>query len=171
MATYIKPSFTLAANKNSMSNAADKGPLSIGFNLATSDKLSVDDVRSKIVTVGTNSYTLIDGSAFGNNTTTEGAGGTYGCFLYIKNISTVTAGRYIYIGLDHDGGDGGTAADAGELQADDQAEDGTATAAIRFCTLAPGEMLWTPFDYTMDIIVDASHADQTLEYWVFDRGA
>ena len=168
MATYIKPTFSLTSNRNSVSNAADKGPLSIGLSLTTTDKLSVDDVRSKLVTVGTNSFTLIDGSQFGNNTATEGAGGTYGCFLYMKNTSPATAGRYIYIGIDHDGGDGGVALDAGELQDDDQSE---TAFPLRFGTLAPGEHWFITFDYTCDIIVDASHADQTLEYWVFDRGA
>ena len=68
----------------------------------------------------------------------------------------------VYIGIDHDGGS------ASDLGADNQADDGTATAAFRLFTLKAGEFAWMPFDGTCDIIGDASAA-ATLECWYFDR--
>ncbi len=155
----IKPTFTLTANKSSAST--NPGPLSVALALNASDLLTVDSVKSEIVTVGTSSALLIDGSIMsGTETTTEGAGGTFGGFVWMKN-TTASGTNLIYIGVDHDGG-------SGELQADDQ--DDSFTGATRMFTLKRGEFAWFPFDYTMDIFVDANAAAQQLEYWVFDRG-
>ena len=162
MPNYIKPTFTLTANKNSV--ATNKGPLSIGLSISTTDSLSVDKVRSEIIEAPTTGTRLLDGSTLtGVDTSTEGAGGTHGGYIYFKNISTEDTAKFIYIGVDHDG----AAADQ-ELQADDQSDN--FTGATRLFTLRTGEFAWMPFDYTMDIYVDASHSGQTLEYWVFDRG-
>ena len=38
-------------------------------------------------------------------------------------------------------------------------------------TLLPGEFAWFPFDYTLDIIADASAAAQKLECWHWNRSA
>ena len=44
-----------------------------------------------------------------------------------------------------------------------------ATDADRFFTLKQGEFAFFPYDYEMDISVDAEHADAELEYWLFNR--
>lgn len=155
MPNYIKPTFTLTANKNT--NTASPGPLSVALSLNATDTLSVDTVTSEIVTVGTTSTLLIDGDAISGG---DGAGGTVGGYIWMKN-TTASGSNLIYIGVDHDGG-------SGEIQADDQADD--YTGATRLFTLKVGEFAWMPFDYTMDIFVDANAASQQLEYWIFDRG-
>jgi hypothetical protein len=159
----IKPTLTLTANANTATT--DAGPLSVALSLSAPSTLTVDTVNSKIVTVTTTSTLLYDGSGMsGTDTATEGAGGTYGGYIYLKNITKSGSGL-IYIGIDHDGG-------SGEIQADDQADD--FTGATRLFTLKLGEFVWLPFDYTMDIFCDAS-ANGTgdtipkLECWHFNR--
>ena len=157
MANYIKPTFTLTANKNSVTSG-NKGPLSIALALNASDLLSVDNVRSEIVTVpfsadGDNATLLVDGSAYMGAT---GAAGTDGGFIYMKNVSAAHATNKIYIGMHPSG----IALDDLAVNAEDQ----------RFCTLFVGEFAWFPFDYTQDIVIDASTSGQLLEYWIFDRG-
>ena len=80
MANYIKPTFSLTANKNSVTS--NKGPLSIALSLATTDSLTVDDVRSRIVTVGTSSALLFDGDQIsggdGAGDAADGGGGASG---------------------------------------------------------------------------------------------
>ena len=163
----IKPTLSLTANASTATT--DAGPLSVALSLSATDSLTVDTVNSKIVTLSLDTeVALYDGSGMtGTDGTTEGAGGTHGGYLYLKNV-TASGTALIYIGLDHDGGS------ATNIGTDDQAEDGTATAAIRLFTLAVGEFCWMPFDYTMDIIADAS-MDGTrttvpkLECWHFNR--
>ena len=156
MAT-ITPTLTLTSNASTAT--ASPGPLSIALSLSATDELTVDTVQSKIVTFAdaTSHVVLWDGDVL---TGGDGAGGTVGGFLYFKNTS---ASAMVYIGLEHDGG---AAADIG---VDNQADDGTATAAIRLLTLKAGEFAWIPFDGTMDVIGDSSAA-ATLECWYFDRG-
>ena len=36
-------------------------------------------------------------------------------------------------------------------------------------TLKQGEFAFFPYDYEMDISVDAEHNDAELEYWLFNR--
>ena len=167
MATYIKPTISVSANKNSTTNTADKGPLSIPLSITSTDKLSVDNVRSSIVTIGTTAAILLDGSTLtGTDTATEAGvsdSATHGGFLYLKNVSTSSTTKFIYVGIDHDGG--GTSAD--DISDADQVDD--FSKVTRLMTLKTGEFAWLPFDYTMDIYIDASHADQKLEYWLFDR--
>ena len=157
MANYIKPTFTLTANKNSVTSG-NKGPLSLALALNASDLLSVDNVRSEIVKVpdtsggGIAGTLLIDGSAYMGAT---GAAGTDGGFIYMKNVSAASATNKVFIGVQKAGG---------AVDLDDDAQD------ERFCTLFVGEFAWFPFDYTMDIYVDASTSGQLLEYWIFDRG-
>ena len=40
---------------------------------------------------------------------------------------------------------------------------------VRLFTLKQGEFCWMPYDYTMDIVVDAEDNAATLEYWLFNR--
>ena len=152
MPNYIKPTFTLTANKNS--NSASPGPLSVALSLNATDTLTVDTVTSEIITVGDTSGTLlIDGSAY-----TPGLGGTDGGYIWMKN-TTASGNNLIYIGTN--------------TSANDAAVDliGSPGANVnRLFTLKVGEFAWMPFDYNMDIIVDANAADQQLEYWIFDRG-
>ena len=158
----IKPTFTLTANKSS--STTNPGPLSVALSLSASDLLTVDTVKSEIVTVGTSGALLIDGSIMsGTETATEGAGGTYGGFVWMKN-TTASGSNLIYIGVDHDGG--GTSVN--DISDDNQSDD--FSQVTRIFTLQRGEFAWFPFDYTMDIFVDANAAAQQLEYWVFDRG-
>tara|TARA_R110002124_G_scaffold97499_2_gene242499 strand:- start:288 stop:794 length:507 start_codon:yes stop_codon:yes gene_type:complete len=167
MAT-ITPTLSLLSNA---STATLAGPLSVALSLSATKALTVDTVNSKIVTLNLNDeIVLYDGSTMsGTDTTTEGAGGTYGGYLYLKNVTASGTGL-IYIGLDHDGGA------ATDIGAANQAEDGTASAAIRLFTLKVGEFCWMPFDYTFDIIADASLDGSgttvpKLECWHFNRSA
>ena len=137
MPTYIKPSLTITANKNSVST--NKGPLSIPLSLSKAISLSVDDVRSRVLEVtasgitgqtGAEAYRLFDGDRISGG---DGAAGTVGCFIYLSNISAVHATNEIYVGIDHDGG--GTS--AGDMSEDDQVD--AFEKATRMMTLKPGE--------------------------------
>ena len=156
MAT-ITTNFTLSANKSTATTLP--GPLSVALSLNATAALTVDTVTSKIVTVpyssaGDAAVLLIDGSAY-----VPGLGGTDGGYIYIKN-TTATGTNLVYIGAEANGvlSDlaGGTAAD------------GTGDPK-RLFTLKRGEFAFFPFDYTMDITVDANAASQQVEYWIFDR--
>jgi len=144
----IKPTFSLTSNASTATT--DAGPLSIALSLSATDTLTVDKVQAETVTVSTTEATLLDGSAISGG---DGAGGTVGCFVYMKNTTGST--RSIHIGIV---ADDGTAADL------------TASGdAARLFTLLDGEFAFFPFDYTMDLTVDADGAG-TLEYFLFDRG-
>ena len=160
----IKPTLSLVANASTATT--DAGPLSMALSLSATDSLTVDTVNSKIVTVGTTGIILYDGSTMsGTEDTSEGPGGTFGGFLYLKNVSAASTTNLIYIGT-------GTHSDvAHELQADDQMDDANDDTAnlMRMFTLKVGEFAWLPFDYTMNIGVDASTSGQLLECWHFNR--
>tara|TARA_Y100000361_G_scaffold148524_1_gene161457 strand:- start:2878 stop:3321 length:444 start_codon:yes stop_codon:yes gene_type:complete len=143
----IKPTLTLTSNASTATT--DPGPLSVALSLSATDSLTVDSVKAATLTVSTTEATLFDGSAEG----TAGTGGTVGGFIYLKNSSTTTT-RLVHIGIV---ADDGSAADL--VQAGDTA---------RLFTLKVGEFAFFPFDYTMDITVDADGAG-TLEYWLFNR--
>ena len=149
----ITTNFTLSANKSTATTLP--GPLSVALSLNATAALTVDTVTSKIVTVGNTSGTLlIDGSAY-----VPGLGGTDGGYVYIKN-TTATGTNLVYIGAEANG-------DLSDL-AGGTAADGTGDPK-RLFTLKRGEFAFFPFDYTMDITVDANAASQQVEYWVFDR--
>ena len=145
----IKPTLTLTSNSSSATT--DAGPLSVALSLSATDSLTVDTVKSSIITPSTTHSILFDGSA-------EDAGsevaGTNGAFLYMKNTSS--ADYDVYIGIEADG----ASATALEGNADAQ----------RLFTLKQGEFAFFPYDYTMDISVDAENAAATLEWWLFNRG-
>ena len=144
----IKPTFTLTSNANSAST--DPGPLSVALSLSATDSLTVDSVKAATLTVSATEATLFDGSAEG----TAGTGGTVGGFIYLRNNST-TAARLINIGIVADDGSAADLQGSGDV--------------ARLFTLKVGEFAFFPFDYTMDITVDADGAG-TLEYWLFNRG-
>jgi len=145
----IKPTLTLTSNSSAATT--DAGPLSIALSLSATDTLTVDVVKSQIITPSTTHSILFDGSA-------EDAGsevaGTNGAFLYMRNTSA--ADHDVYIGIEADG----ASATALEGNADAQ----------RLFTLKQGEFAFFPYDYTMDISIDAENAAATLEYWLFNRG-
>ena len=146
MAT-IKPTLSLTSNA---SPASTPGPLSVALNLSATDSLTVDTVKSQIINPTTTAAILFDGSAQDDG----GTAGLHGGFIYLKNTSTSDYDVYIGVGAE--------TMTATELQ---DASDGD-----RFMTLKQGEFAWFPYDYEMDISVDAEHNDATLEYWLFNRG-
>ena len=145
----IKPTLTLTSNSSSATT--DAGPLSVALSLSATDSLTVDTVEAATITPSTTVSTLFDGSA--KDVGSEVAG-TNGGFLYFKNTSA--ADYDVYIGIEADG------ASATELQGNADAQ--------RLFTLKQGEFAFFPYDYTMDITVDAEHAAATLEYFLFNRG-
>tara|TARA_Y100001938_G_C7831267_1_gene301483 strand:+ start:145 stop:591 length:447 start_codon:yes stop_codon:yes gene_type:complete len=146
MAT-IKPTLTLTANASSASTLP--GPMSVALSLSATDSLTVDHVESKIFKPTTTAALLFDGSSKDDG----GTAGTHGGFIYFKNVSA--ADHDIYIGV------GAESMSATELQ--------DPTDADRFFTLKQGEFAWLPYDYEMDISVDAEDNAAELEYWLFNR--
>ena len=148
----ITPTITLRSNASTATTNA--GPLSVALSLAGSDILTVDNVESQIFDIDHGANTVVcDGSSFAGATPTPG---TNGCFIYMKNISAASATNLIYVGIVADGGSAADLTASGDT--------------ARLFTLKVGEFAWFPFDYTMDITVDASTSGQLLEYWIFDRG-
>ena len=146
MAT-ITPTLTLTSNDSSHGTP---GPLSVALSLSATDDLTVDTVESKIFSPTTTPAVLFDGSAKDDG----GTAGLHGSFVYMKNASA--ADYDIYIGAVADGTSASTLDDADD--------------AVRLFTIKQGEFAWMPYDYTMDIVVDAEHNDASLEYWLFNRG-
>ena len=152
MAT-IQTALTISANKSTATTTP--GPMSVAISTAATASLTVDKTTSETVTTassftdGDAAILLIDGSNY-----TPGTGGTNGAYVYMKNI-TSSRTDLIYIGVEANGNltDLAPSADA-----------------QRLFTLKRGEWAFFPFDYTMDITIDASAASQKLEYWIFDRG-
>tara|TARA_Y100000114_G_C11714344_1_gene305155 strand:- start:258 stop:701 length:444 start_codon:yes stop_codon:yes gene_type:complete len=144
----IKPTFSLTSNASTATT--DAGPLSIALSLSATDTLTVDKVQAETVTVSTTEATLFDGDAISGG---DGAGGTVGSFVYMKNTTGST--RNIFIGIVADGGSASDLTASGDT--------------ARLFTLKDGEFAFFPFDYTMDLTVDADGAG-TLEYFLFDRG-
>ena len=140
----ITPTITLTAN--AASATTNPGPLSFAMNMSATDTLDVTQVTTKIISPTTTHTTVWSESDF-----TDGAetAGTDGGFVWMKNKH---ASVNIMIGH-------GSA-----TQMDD---DGDTT---RIMTLKPGEFAWFPWDFTHDIVCDASGtATNGLESWVFTR--
>ena len=146
MSKYITPTLTLVSNASTATTVP--GPLSVALSLAATQALHVKAVQSKITTItAADDQVLWDDAAFidADNETA----GTDGGFVYVKNIH---ASAKIFIGH-------GSAA----------ALEGVGAAA-RIMTLLPGEFAFFPWDFTADIIVDASAtATDGVETWVFTR--
>ena len=153
MAKYITPTLTITSNKYTASS--NPGPMSVAISTAATGSLTVDKTTSETVTTassftdGDAAILLIDGSNY-----TPGTGGTNGGYVYMKNI-TASGTDLIYIGVEANGNltDLAPSADA-----------------QRLFTLKQGEFCFFPYDYTMDITVDAENASATMEYWLFNRG-
>ena len=143
----IKPTLTLTSNASTAST--DAGPLSVALSLSATDSLNVDTVESKIFKPTLTPSVLFDGSSFDDG----GTAGTHGGFIYMKNAST--SDYDIYVGAVADGVSASTLDDADD--------------AVRLFTLKQGEFAFLPYDYTMDLVVDAENANAELEYWVFNR--
>ena len=150
MPNYIKPTFTLTANKNT--NTANPGPLSVALSLNATDTLSVDSVTSEVVTIAYTDATDTAVLLINSTLAGTGAAGADGGYIWMKNTTT-TGSNLIMIGVHP----------TGLEDIDDDDDD------HRFMSLKPGEFAWFPFDYTQDISVKANAASQTLEYWIFDR--
>tara|TARA_R100000008_G_scaffold78588_1_gene59656 strand:+ start:85 stop:531 length:447 start_codon:yes stop_codon:yes gene_type:complete len=148
MAT-ITPTLTISSNASTATSSP--GPLSVALSLSVTGDLTVDTVESKNYSPTTTHATLFDGSALDAGSEVAG---TNGGFLYMKNTST--ADYDVYIGVEADD----ASATALEGNADAQ----------RLFTLKQGEFAFFPYDYTMDITIDAEHNDATIEYWLFNRG-
>lgn len=152
MAT-IQTALTISANKSTATTTP--GPMSVAISTAATASLTVDKTTSETVTTassfssGDAAVLLIDGSNY-----TPGTGGTNGGYVYMKNI-TASGTDLIYIGVEANG---------------NLTDLAPASDAQRLFTLKRGEWAFFPFDYTMDITIDASAASQKLEYWIFDRG-
>ena len=161
MAT-IQTSFSISANKSTATTTP--GPLSVAISAAATNSLTVDEVRSKVITIGTTHAELLKGAEMGDGA--DGAGGTAdnGGFLYLKNV-TASGSYVIYIAM---GSDVDVARDLSSTDEMDDFDDDTAN-QIRFMTLKRGEWAFIPWDYTTRLTMDASGADQLLEYWLFNR--
>ena len=155
----ITPTLTLVSNAAGSTPSNLAGPLSIALSLTATDTLTVDTVEAETFTIGTGANTtIVDGSALD----TAFVPGTNGCYIYLKN--TMTSGdAVICIGIGDDG-------------LSPAVDDGTTdltrshTDSARTFSLKAGEFAFFPFDYTGDIVAQATAASQTLEYFRFDRG-
>jgi hypothetical protein len=145
----ITPTLTLTSNASTASSSP--GPLSIALSLSATDSLTVDTVEAATITPSTTVSTLFDGST--KDIGSEVAG-TNGGFIYFKNTSP--SDYDVYIGIE------AHSATATELEGNADAQ--------RLFTLKQGEFAFFPYDYNMDITVDAEHATATLEYFLFNRG-
>jgi hypothetical protein len=145
----ITPTLTLTSNASTASSSP--GPLSIALSLSATDSLTVDTVEAATITPSTTVSTLFDGST--KDIGSEVAG-TNGGFIYFKNTSP--SDHDVYIGIE------AHSATATELEGNADAQ--------RLFTLKQGEFAFFPYDYNMDITVDAEHATATLEYFLFNRG-
>tara|TARA_R100000458_G_C8268157_1_gene243009 strand:- start:1542 stop:2036 length:495 start_codon:yes stop_codon:yes gene_type:complete len=161
----ITPTITLRSNASTATTNA--GPLTVALSLAGSDILTVDNVKSEIVTpANSGAPTLLIDAPSSLGATP----GTHGGFLYLKNI-TSTGDHKIYIGGVQAGQtDPADMGDTGSTVGTHTALDNPDDASVRWMTLLPGEFAFFPIDYMQDIYCGASAASQTLEYWLFDRG-
>ena len=142
MAT-ITPTLTITAN--AASATSNPGPSSSAISLSVTDALTVDVLKAATVTPSVTHSILFDGST---EDVGSGVAGTNGAFIYFKNTSA--ADHDVYIGI-------ASAALEG---------DGSVN---RLFTLKQDEFAFLPYDYTLDLYVDAENAAATLEYMLFNR--
>ena len=154
----IKPTITLTANKSAATS--NPGPLSVALALSTSELLTVDNVQSEIFDIDTGANVEI---ANGSELSSAFVPGTNGCFIYLKNI-TSSGNNKICVGILTEG----IAAPAVDDGTDDLTRE--TSASHRAMSLAPGEFAFFPWDYCGDIYAQATANNQSLEFWMFDRG-
>ena len=154
----ITPTITLRSNASTATTNA--GPLSVALSLAGTDILTVDNVESQIFDVDTGANVEI---VNGSDKDSAFVPGTNGCFIYLKNI-TATGSEKICVGIVNEG----TSAPAVDNGTDDLTR--SHADSHRTFTLMPGEFAFFPFDYCGDIYAQATSNDQSLEFWMFDRG-
>lgn len=143
----IKPTLSLISNASAATT--DPGPMSVALSLSATDSITIATVKSATVTVSDTHANLFTDAA-----QTEGdTAGTHGSFLYLKNTSASDYDIFI----------GATASGTGAAALEG------AGAATRLGTLKQGEFCFFPYDYSMDITIDAENASATLEYWLFSR--
>lgn len=176
----IKPTLSLTANSNL--STTDAGPMSVALAMSLSDSLSVDVVKHftipsvRTAVNGTDDdldgpigQVLVDGSDFtaSAHTTSSGSGTVdhHGCFILVVNTTATTSKHLIAIGhtTDADVGSGGFTA---LVDGDNNTH---ADANQRLFSLRAGEFAWFPYDYTGDLYAQATGANQSLEFWRFDR--
>tara|TARA_Y100001963_G_C6555996_1_gene342042 strand:+ start:115 stop:591 length:477 start_codon:yes stop_codon:yes gene_type:complete len=158
MATYIKPTITLTANKQSATS--NPGPLSVALALSTTDLLTVDNVQSQIYDVDTGANVEI---ANGSELSAAFVPGVNGAFVYLKNV-TASGTDKICVGVLNEG----VAAPAVDNGTDDLTR--SHADSHRMMSLMPGEFAFFPWDYCGDIYAQATVNNQSLEVWIFDRG-
>jgi len=132
---------------------------------------------------------LVKGDDFTQAAKSDGTTLTHnGCWIYILNTTAVSSKHIIAIGHTLHGdaaddsatdgpigtsGTGGGAADTGtdvdltpivEANTDNRAEENR-----RLFSLRPGEFAFFPYDYTGMLYCQATGANQSLEFWRFDR--
>jgi hypothetical protein len=150
MAT-ITPTLSLTSNSSSASSLP--GPLSVALSLSASTPITVDTVEAATITPSTTVSRLFNGSA---KDAGSGVAGLNGGLLYLKNTSA--ADHDVYIGIEtHAQGEAGVT----ELEGNADAQ--------RLFTLKQNEFAFLPYDYNMDISVDAEDNAATLEYFLFNR--
>lgn len=143
---------TLSLTSNSSSASSSPGPLSVALSLSASTPITVDTVEAATITPTTTVSRLFDGSAKDAGSEVAGLNGG---LLYLKNTSA--ADHDVYIGIETDAAGGSPT----ELEGNADAQ--------RLFTLKQNEFAFLPYDYTMDITVDAEDNAATLEYFLFNR--
>ena len=83
-----------------------------------------------------------------------------GCWIYIAN-TMASGSELIHVGYTTDADATGAGQYYDKLTANNKNE--------RLFSLKAGEFAFFPFDYTGDLYIDASAADQTYEFWRFER--
>ena len=161
MAT-IQTALSISANKSTATTTP--GPLSVALAASATTSLTVDKVSSETVTPANSGAPtlLLSGDSYGGDS--GDTPGTHGGYLYLKNITT-SGSDYIMVGTVFQG-----ATDPADMGAGTTALDNADDATTRIMTLKRGEWAFMPWDYMQDIYVGASAANQSLEYWLFDRG-
>ena len=154
----IKSTFSLTSNSSTATTLP--GPLTVALSLSAADDITVDNVQSQILDIDTGANVLI---VDGSGQETAFVPGVNGSYIYLKNI-TASGTDKICVGVLNQG--------VAAPQVDDGTDDLTRSHADshRSFSLLPGEFAFFPFDYCGDIYAQATANDQTLEFWMFDRG-
>ena len=169
----ITPTLQLKANSNAVST--NKGPSSASIALSITKALNVDvlDFWNDTVSVvsadsgnapawgyAPDGYnTLVDGSAEIATAVASNSALT-GCWIYITN-TMASGSELIHIGHTTDS----DAASAGDYYTKLTADN----LNTRLFSLKAGEFAFFPYDYTGDLYIDASAANQTYEFYRFVR--